>query len=164
MKFIAVIVENILQPLATNREHNIAQKHLIFPFRQQGRYLLLVVSIMRLFTITKQVLIMGLLQLTWNSALHFQVSHFRVWTQTFIQVSNLSSAAKPGFRTFPSVYYCPLAQQSSIRVFNSQYLTQTDNSFSRFPSFKPEKSIFWFTLIDPLIRAMTHTPLANGKK
>ena len=33
------------------------------------------------------------------------------------------------------------------QVFNSQVLTQTDISLSRFPNFKPEKAIFWFTLV-----------------
>ena len=63
-----------------------------------------------------------------------------------------SSTVKPRLWTYFTVDYCFFAQQPRIRVvkpqvFNSQFLTQRDISFSRS---NPKLSIFWFTLKNPL--------------
>ena len=92
--------------------------------------------------------------------------HFPVLTQTFIRVSKLrfTSYFNFSFNLFLSNCLCfstrnffrsSLAQQSRIygfqiifflgfktRVFNSQFLTQPDISFCRFPNFKHEKGYF----------------------
>ena len=59
------------------------------------------------------------------------------------------SAVKPRVWTFFSVNF---AQQPRIKVFNSQFLTQTDISFSRFSNFKVQNGHSRFTLKYPLTK------------
>ena len=118
---------------------------------------------------------MGLLKQIWNSASHFLVFHFQVWTQIFF----------PGFKPemhFKFLFHFLLISQQLLivfptrlssqtqdfelfsqliiaiwlsnlelgsfflgfktHVFNFQFLTQTDISFSRFPNFRPKKGHF----------------------
>ena len=62
------------------------------------------------------------------------------------------SAVKPRVWTFFSVNYYFFAQQPRIKVFNSQFLTQTDISFSRFSNFKVQNGHSRFTLKCPLTK------------
>ena len=76
--------------------------------------------------------------------------------------------------TFFSVDYCSLAQQQRIRgfkpgfktqVFNSQFLTQTDISFSRFSDLKPGKGHFLDYFKRSYINyVFSHTTVKLGKK
>ena len=74
---------------------------------------------------------------------HKHLLRFQNWDSHHISISLLTyfSAFDKGFQIwFLKPRY----------VFNSQFQTQPDISFSRFPNFKAEMAILWLSLIGPL--------------